>query len=48
MRIAVFNNDRILGYLFVNGNKIPSFPDMISLLHNKSVKGWTKYEEAAE
>ena len=48
MKIAVYKDTTLLGYLKVKGDIIPNLPDMISILHNKDVKGWTHYEEAAE
>lgn len=48
MKIAVYKNTTLLGYLLVNGNQMPSLDRMIWTLHQKGVKGWTHYEEAAE
>ena len=48
MKIAVYKNTTLLGYLIVNGNQMPKLDDMICLLHQKGVKSWTHYDEAAE
>lgn len=47
MKIAVYKNTTRLGFLVVNGNQMPNLADMISLLHEKGIQGWTHYEEAA-
>lgn len=47
MKIAVYKNTELLGWLIVNGNQIPDLADMIWILHQKGVKSWTHYDEAA-
>jgi hypothetical protein len=45
MKIAVYKNEELLGYLVINGNTIPNIADMCSLLgEQEKAKGWTRYK----